>query len=250
MNLASLRFESTSLGGPSRMTLLIPPGRGPFPTLYLLHGLGGDHESWVRDYDLARLASGRGILIVLPEGGRGYYVNDRRPGGLGLWEDHIVRDVRGVVERAFYVEPDRSARAVAGLSMGGYGALAMALRHPDIFGAAGVLSGSLYFGHGPHPEGAPFQTALARGLPPDANDVFALACRAVEQNMPRPELFLACGEGDQHLGTHREFRALLDRLGWKHDYGEFPGGHDREFWSARLPALLDFVERCIGRRRE
>lgn len=248
MNVASIRFESPALGGPSRMTVLIPPGRGPFPTLYLLHGLGGDHESWLRDYDLTRLTAGRGMLVVLPEGSRSYYVNDLRPGGLGRWEDHIVRDVRGVIERALDVRPDPAARAIAGLSMGGYGALAIALRHPDIYGAAGVLSGSLYFGHAPHPSGAEHQTALAQGLAPDSQDVFALAEDIVARGKPRPNLLLTCGTEDGHLGSHRELHALLERLGWPHDYAEFPGAHTPAFWAARLPALLDFVAASIGGR--
>lgn len=245
MHAISLRYESPALGGPVRMHVLCPPGRGPFPVLYLLHGLGGDCETWSHVYDLEALAAGSRILIAMPEGGRSYYVNDRRAGGLGLWEDAIVRDARGVIERAFQVSTDRAARGIAGMSMGGYGALMLALRHPDLFGAAGCLSGSLYFGGRPHPRGEPFQTALAAGLPKGHYDVFELA-RRVAIDGPRPHLWIACGTEDGHLGTQREFRDLLDGLAWPADYREAPGGHDRAFWSARLPALIDFMQRSLA----
>jgi S-formylglutathione hydrolase FrmB len=249
MHSVSIRYESPSLGGPARMSVLCPPGRGPFPVLYLLHGLGGDCETWWRVYDLEGLAARSRILIAMPEGGRSYYVNDRRAGGLGLWEDAIVRDARGVVERAFRVATNREARGIAGMSMGGYGALMLALRHPDLFGAAGCLSGSLYFGSRPHPHGEPFQTALAAGLPKGQYDVFELA-RRVAVDGPRPHLWISCGTEDGHLDTQREFRDLLEGLGWPADYTETPGAHDRAFWSARVPALLDFMRRTLAPGRD
>ena len=243
MNLATLRFDSRVLDRQTAMTVLLPDGAGPFPVLYLLHGLGGDHESWVRDFDLQHLAERHRLLIVMPEGGRSYYVNDPRPGGQGAMEDHIAVEVVGLVERLFRVRTERTARAVAGLSMGGYGALLLALRHPEMFGAAGALSASLYFGNRPHPRGEVYQTALAAGLPRGEYDCFALASRLADAPV-RPRLYFNCGQEDAHRGINHEFHSHLTRLGWAHEYGEFPGRHDRDYWSARLPTLLDFAARA------
>jgi len=246
MNSIAIRYESPSLGGPAHMNVLCPPGRGPFPVLYLLHGLGGDFDTWGRAYDLEALAARSRILIAMPEGGRSYYVNDRRAGGLGRWEDAIVRDARGVIERAFHVATGRASRGIAGMSMGGYGALRLALRHPDLFGAAGCLSGSLYFGARPHPRKEPFQTALSAGLAREEHDVFALARRVAAGGGPRPALWMSCGADDAHLGTQREFRDLLGGLDWPLTCLEAPGAHDRAFWSSQLPALLDFMRRALS----
>lgn len=240
--IAELRFESEALGRKSRLVALLPHRGGPFPVLYLLHGFGGDCETWVRDYNLAGLLERRPFMVVLPEGGLGYYVNDPRPAGLGAWEDHVVQDVIGTVERLFPARRERAARVIAGNSMGGYGAFQLALRHPDLFAAAFSLSGSLYFAHEPHRTRDPFRMALAGGLPDGAYDVFrlseALTARAAAE---RPALAFDCGREDPLLACNRAFHEHLDRLGWSHAYAEPPGRHDRAYWNTRLPELIRFA---------
>lgn len=244
MHRLTLRLDSPALGRPLRVCLLCPPGRGPFRSLYLLHGLGADADIW-RQYDVEDLAARHRLLVAMPDGDASYYVNDPRPAGLGAWEDAIVRDVRGAVDRAFRTSARREARGIAGISMGGYGALRLALRHPGVFGAAGCLSGSLYFGHAPHPEGRRFQMELAAGLPAGEGDVFALARRLAGRLTARPALWLACGIDDTHIGTHRDFHRLLDELRWPHAYAEGPGGHARAYWRERMPPLMDFMGRAL-----
>ncbi len=240
MHRLSLHMDSPALGHPVRVQILCPVGRGPFCVVYLLHGLGADCEVW-RSYDVETVAARYRLMVVMPDGGQSYYVNDPRPAGLGAWEDAIVRDVRGAVDRMFRTVAARTARGIAGVSMGGYGALMLGLRHPDVFGAVGVLSGSLYFGHKPHPRGQAYQTALASSLPRGAYDVFSLAENVSQRPERRPAVWLACGLDDGHLRDHREFRNLLARLDWPCAYQEGPGGHDRDFWQPRLSELFSFM---------
>lgn len=239
MHRLTLYIESLALDRPLRAHLLCPTGNGPFRVLYLLHGLGTDADIW-RFYDLETLAGPRRLMIVMPDGGASYYVNDTRPAGLGRWEDAIVRDLRGAVDRMFRTCVGRDGRAIAGISMGGYGAVMLALRHPDLFSVAAGLSSSLYFGHAPHPR-RQYQTALIAALPPQSYDVFALAKHLATEGSTRPALWLACGTEDYHLSTHREFRDHLHALGWSMEYSEGPGGHDREFWQRRMPDLIQYV---------
>ncbi len=240
MHRITFHIESPALNRPLRAHALCPAGRGPFRVLYLLHGLGADADIW-RFYDLETQVAPHRLLVVMPDGGASYYVNDPRPSGLGRWEDAIVRDLRGAVDRMFRTFAERGGRAIAGISMGGYGAAMLALRHPDLFAAAAVLSGSLYFGHTAHPRGQAFQNELAAELPAGEYDVFALAERIAQRGGPRPAMWMACGTEDGHLATHRAFRDLLQRLGWRVESTEGPGAHDRSFWQPRMPDLIRFV---------
>ena len=179
-------------------------------------------------------------MIVMPEGGHGYYVNDPRRAGQGAWEDHVIRDVVATVEHTFPALRTRAGRLIAGNSMGGYGAVQLALRHPDLFAAAFSLSGSMYFAHEAHPRGDAFRTELMAALPDGAYDLFRLAeALASKPADARPALAFHCGLDDHLLACNRAFHVHLKALGWKHDYAEFPGRHDRAYWTAHLPALLD-----------
>jgi len=245
MHRITFHIESPALNRPLRAHALCPSGRGPFRVLYLLHGLGADADIW-RWYDIETLAAPRRLMVVMPDGGASYYVNDPRAAGLGRWEDAMVRDLRGAVDRMFRTLPEREGRAIAGISMGGYGAAMLALRYPDLFAAAAVLSGSLYFGHAPHPRGQAFQNELAAALAPGEYDVFALADRIVKRGAARPALWLACGLEDGHLASHRGFRDHLRARGWPVEYVEGPGAHDRQFWQAHMPELIQFVAERLG----
>jgi putative tributyrin esterase len=238
-----IRFESEVLDKKLHMTVLAPEGPPPYTALYLLHGLGGDCQSWLLDFNLPRREDLGRLLIVMPEGDRSYYVNDPRPGGNGLWEDVLLRDVIDRVDRLFPTRKERSGRCIAGLSMGGYGALMLALRHPERFGAAAALSASIYFGHAPHPAGAPRQQTLMDALPEGEYDIFHLA-----ENVPealRPALSFNCGVEDSHLRMNRAFHQRLLALNYPHDYGEFPGGHTFPYWSSRLPDLFRFIHQAM-----
>ena len=120
----------------------------------------------------------------------------------------------------------------------------LALRHPDLFGAAAGMSSSLYFAHAGHPRGEAFQTELANALPAGEYDCFALAPR-VDPGQ-RPALHFSIGRSDGHFAVNRAFHRLLDRLHWPHFYAEHPGSHDRDFWTARLPGMLEFFRALDG----
>ena len=135
MAFCEMHFFGASIGKQSSMCVIVPEGEGPFPVLYLLHGLSDDHTIWHRRTSIERYVDGRRLIVVMPDGHRSFYCNDERPGGLA-YEDHITQDVVGFVDRTFKTIPHRGARAIAGLSMGGYGAIVLSLRHPNLFSAA------------------------------------------------------------------------------------------------------------------
>jgi diacylglycerol O-acyltransferase / trehalose O-mycolyltransferase len=152
--LVDVTIDSPALGGPATVRLLTPDGwddRGPrdrWPVLYLLHGLFGSHADWTEQSDVEIVPALRDVLVVMPDAGNGYYSNWWNGGRYGApaWERFHLDEVRSIVESRY---GGGVRRAVAGLSMGGYGALAYAARRPGMFRAVASYSGQV---HQLHPD--------------------------------------------------------------------------------------------------
>jgi len=143
MAVCTLQFHGEAIQKASSMNVIFPDKPafvGPYPVLYLLHGLSDDHTIWCRRTSLERYVRDLPLVVVMPDGGRGFYTDAIE--GMA-YERHILEDVIGFVERTFQVRSDRCGRAIGGLSMGGYGSMKLALKHPDLFGS--VVSHSSVF---------------------------------------------------------------------------------------------------------
>jgi len=232
--------------------VIVPEGlAGPFPVLYLLHGLSDDHTAWTRRTRLEDYVQGLPLIVVMPDGGRGFYT-DSRSNPRGLSETLMVRDLVGFVDATFRTIPDRAGRVVAGLSMGGYGAVKLALKHPGLFSAAVGHSGALGFGHVAWAElepewGAEFAPVFGEDPRGGPDDLFALAERADRALLPA--LRIDCGVDDELIDWNREFHAHLEALGIPHEYAEFPGGHDWDYWDEHVREALEFFARELKLER-
>jgi S-formylglutathione hydrolase FrmB len=246
MSFIEMRFKGNSLEKQVCMNVLVPEQPGPFPVLYLLHGLSDDHTIWMRRTSIERHAAGMPLIIVMPDGGRSWYCNDLRPGGL-RYEDHIVRDVAGVVDATFSTIPRRSSRAIAGLSMGGYGATMLAMRHPDVFSVAAGHSGVMRLFHAPYPKWQSYIDSIAACHPAGTYDLFKLAKK---NKVARQKLALRfdCGTEDELIGDNRDFHAYLTRLGFPHEYQEHPGAHTWDYWDLHIRETLAFVMKHLSRK--
>ena len=221
------------------MNIILPLGKGPFPVLYLLHGLSDDHTIWARWTSIERYVAGRNLMVVMPDGGRSFYCNDPRPGGMA-YEDHIVRDVAGFVDATFRTLAVPNGRAIAGLSMGGYGALMLAMRHPDVFSVACSHSGVTTFLH-PLSDPRPDIRIISGILPQDGRyDLFKLS-RQLAKSRRKPALRMDCGREDAFIKDNRAFHAHLKKIGYAHEYRENPGNHTWEYWDLHIRESLDFV---------
>jgi S-formylglutathione hydrolase FrmB len=247
MALCEVRFRAESIEKHTAMNVLLPEGDGAFPALYLLHGLSDDHSIWLRRTSIERHAEGLPLIVAMPDGHRSWYCNDPRPEGLA-YEDHIVRDVVGFVERTFPARGSREGRAIAGLSMGGYGAVMLALRHPEVFSVACSHSGALGFLSDavPPPTGRPDKEAWAEVLPREQYDCFRLA-EGLAKAGGAPALRLDCGTEDFLLEHNRAFHAHLDSLGIEHVYEEHPGSHEWGYWDTHVVETLAFVMEHVSR---
>ena len=238
--ICALNFWAERLKTAAAMEVLVPPGAGPFPVLYLLHGLGADCTCWRRNLAINRHLANLRMIVAMPSASKSYYVNGPLPAGLP-YEDHIVEDVVGLVDRTFHTIPDRRARGVAGVSMGGYGAMMLALRHPELFGAVSSMSGSLYFAALSHPRGDEYITALMNALPPGRYDLLARASELAGAEGPRPAIRFDCGKSDFLLECNRRFAARLAEVGLEHEFVEYDGGHNWKYWDAVLGDTLKFM---------
>ena len=125
------------------VNVIVPEKKtGPFPVLYLLHGLSDDHTAWARNTRIEQYFGDLPLIIVMPNGERGWYT-DSVSNPYAAFGTSIVKDLISFVDGTFRTIPTRAGRATAGLSMGGYGAAKLALKHPDLFCAGVSLSGAL-----------------------------------------------------------------------------------------------------------
>lgn len=149
--LHTLTLYSPALHGFTRVNVLLPIGyeqsRRRYPVLYLLHGFTNSYASWAAKTDLVHFARPFAIIIVMPDGGNGWYINDADGGP--RWEDYHMYQLIPFIDSHYRTIANRADRAIAGLSMGGFGALSYAARHPDLFSAAASFSGALDVEHLP-----------------------------------------------------------------------------------------------------
>ena len=241
MAVCSVRFFGEALQQRSGLEVFVPQRGGPFPVLYLLHGLSDDYTCWGRLTPLLRLARAYPLMVVAVNGARSFYTNDPRPGGYA-YEDHIVRDVVEFVEATFPARPERAARAVAGLSMGGYGAMMLALKYPETFSAVSAHSSAFFFAAGTMPGRNEYSDYLAEKYPDGRYSVFALAEGAAGGRVV-PAIRFDCGRDDALLETNRRFHRHLESVGLAHEYREFDGAHSWEYWDEHIRDTLAFLAR-------
>lgn len=246
MSLSMVEFESSVLARSVSVNVCMPNyHEGDLPVVYLYHGLGGNRDSFVERTDIDRLASEYGLCVVMPDAGESWHVNDLRPGGLA-WEDFLAGELVEYVEGALPVIGGRDASALAGFSMGGYGALLYGFRYLDRFAAVAALAPSVTFGHALRPDRPERDAFMLACAPPGGkSDLWVLAEEVADQKQI-PAVRIDVGEYDHLLQYNREFHAILDDLGVGHHYREMPGGHDWDYVNSRLPGSLRFLSSHVG----
>jgi S-formylglutathione hydrolase FrmB len=291
-------FHSHALGVDKHYEIYLPGGydqsSGRYPVIYLLHGLGGDETNWVDYGGLAKTADAMRLptIVVMPDGDDSWYVNRATPTPdyesclagkrefgfardmhtycvkTASYEDYIVKDLVSHVDATYRTLPERRARAIGGQSMGGYGALALGLRHRDLFAAIFSHSGvdSLFY-KGPHPYDAAKVQIADNALVPahwgentgpigalvrtifgpdlanwEAHDPATLAAKLHDGDIA---LYLDVGtEDDFGLDAQAHYLdSVLTKAGVQHTFFAGPGRHNFAFWKDRLDDSLAF---CVA----
>jgi len=226
--------------------------RRPMKTLFLLHGYTGRSECWIPDELLEKY----NFAVISPTAENSFYTDGEASGH--QYETMVAIELVDYVRKTFHLAMRPEDTYIAGLSMGGYGAIHLGLGHPDRFGRIGAMSSALII-HGvahmqPGEEngianyayyricfGDPLSEVESREVNPE---VQIQKLRAAGK--PIPEMWICCGTEDFLIEPNREFHAYLQKEGVAHEYHESPGSHDMTFWSGNIGAILAWMFRDDG----
>ena len=240
MSLCNIQWFSSTLRKQVQMFVILPDeGKGPFATFYLLHGLSDDYSIWQRRTRIEPYVDGKPLIVVMPDGFRGFYTNNNRG---PAYFDYLTKDLVGFVDRTFPTKKTRNGRCVGGLSMGGYGALRMALGRPDLFASCNSHSGAVMrgsikrFGKNEPQE---FIDIFGRNPRGSDHDLIELARRAKKAGQC-PSIRIDCGTEDFLIQENRDYHAALNKLGIHHQYEEFPGDHNWNYWDIHVREAISF----------
>lgn len=232
-----------------------------YPVVYLLHGYGGDEATWLQAYEMNQLldqgiASGvvPPMIVVMPDGGRSWFIDNAD--GTVMWETMFLTELVPQVEAAYRVRAGKRYRGIAGLSMGGFGALSLSMRHPELFSAAAALSpstgeenGGLAARRQETYDGLFAPTFGRVGLEGEArltehflNHAPIHFVRSADVDaLKSVRYWIDCGDDDFLSVTNGDFHALLLERGIPHEYRVRDGGHTGEYWRSGLVPALAFV---------
>ena len=240
-------FHSSALSREMKYRVLVPQAyEGSlqrYPVLYLLHGLTGDYKDWATRTNLAEYTRGLPLIVVMPDGENQWYTN--AADGSARFEDYIATDLPADVVAKYRTVNSRYGRAIAGLSMGGYGALKLALKRPAQFAVVGSFSGAVGVSREGELEkmiGGVEAERLGRIFGPAGsdtrrqNDVFSLA--TAMKPAAAPYVYIDCGTSDTLIASNREVVAALHKAGVAYEYHEITGGHSWDYWDRRIRAFL------------
>jgi S-formylglutathione hydrolase FrmB len=248
----TLEIYSNSMRKVIRCIVITPssykPTAKPYPVLYLLHGWSGNYSSWLTDApQLTQHADEYQMIIVCPDGGYdSWYLNSPVDSTM-QYETHIAKEVVTHIDYYYHTIASKAGRAIAGLSMGGHGALYLTIRHPEVFGAAGSMCGGLDL--------RPFRKNewdLKQTLG-DPSDFFANWEKySVVPALPnlanrKTALILDCGVGDFFLNVNRAAHQKLLDMGYPHEYTERPGEHNAAYWGNAIDYQVVFFHKFFTR---
>lgn len=214
-------------------TVILPDGyvdsNVHFPTLYLLHGWSGNNTEWSSKTNIGSLADEYEMIVVMTDGNYDSWYIDSPVKKDSQYQTYIGTDVVTYIDKEFKTIPKKEARAITGLSMGGYGALNIALNNPSTFGAVGSMSGGVdprYFTQNWGME-AVFGDHVKNSDYWDNKAIINNAHRFIFSGI---DIIIDCGVDDFFLRSNRELHDTLVELKIPHNYTEKPGGHDWDYW--------------------
>lgn len=208
---------------------------GPIYLLYLLHGYSGDYTNWVRYTRIEKYVDGKNMIVVMPSGMNMYYLNT------ATWYpyfSYLTKELPKIIEETYRLPIKKENTFIAGLSMGGYGAL-RAILSTNHYAKAAAFSGALDIRaltkEVPNLRKSAFETVFSKTIRLE-DDLYHLATKQTKDI----ELYISCGVDDPFLVDSQQFVDVLKQHNIKHVYYEKPGSHTWDFWDQEIQSALKF----------
>ncbi len=215
-----------------------------YPLLVLLHGLNSNFREWYEKTRIGTYLNAYQMVVVFAEGGNGWYTNG--VDNTEKYEDDLIHDLLPHIQKTLPVLPAGKAWGIGGLSMGGYGAVKNALKHPHLFSIAVSHAGSLEKPMLPEPHPVFGDPEKDIALRRQENPYYLIEQALCGYPTHRPQLLLDCGLSDPFLEVNRRFQNHLNFLGYAHEYHEANGHHTWPYWDRALRRVLPTVAERIG----
>jgi S-formylglutathione hydrolase FrmB len=249
----TIQFQSKLLGQTLPYQVVLPPGYGSitrsskhYPVIYLLHGWNGHFDSWLNNTSLKQFADSNQLIIVTPEGNNGWYT-DSATNQTEKYESYIINELIADVDSRYRTIRDRRGRAIAGCSMGGYGAVKFGLKHPELFKLAASMSGAF-----DTPTRTDDKSILdvfgdAGSSVRQENDIERLARGVNPDKMASlPYFYFDCGLDDPWLGVNNHFADVLSESKIPYEYRRMPGGHVWPYWDKQVREVLNVAANVLS----
>jgi putative tributyrin esterase len=252
VHVETIPFNSALIGRALPYDVVLPPRYGlissrrtRYPVVYLLHGWENHHNSWLNRTALLDYASEHQMIIITPEGNNSWYIDGAT--GTEKYESYILQELIPDVDKRFRTVPNRSSRAIAGFSMGGYGAVKFGLKHPEVFSFVASMSGAL---------DAPSRTddssimkafGELSSAERQSNDVFRLAEEFPSNRISQlPYFYLDCGRDDPWLSQNQRFAEILLRRKIPVEFRQLPGNHVWPYWDKQVREVLRVASEAMA----
>ena len=222
----------------------------PLKTLYLLHGIFGNYTDWVNGTRIQAWAEANDLAVIMPSGENRFYLDDEKSGE--LYGEFIGKELVEFTRKLFPLSDKREDTFIAGLSMGGYGAIRNGLKYAENFGCVIGLSAALVHDTWKDADNSAPIFTFRRSyyeaifgeydkVKGSDKDPKALLLKLKEEGRPVPKMYLCCGTEDGLVTANRDFRDFLNENGVDLTYVEGPGKHDWVFWDTYIKKVLDWL---------
>lgn len=222
----------------------------PLKTLYLLHGIFGNYTDWVNGTRIQAWAEANDLAVIMPSGENRFYLDDEKSGE--LYGEFIGKELVEFTRKLFPLSDKREDTFIAGLSMGGYGAIRNGLKYAGNFGCVIGLSAALVHDTWKDADNSAPIFTFRRSyyeaifgeydkVKGSDKDPKALLLKLKKEGRPVPKMYLCCGTEDGLVTANRDFRDFLNENGVDLTYVEGPGKHDWVFWDTYIKKVLDWL---------
>jgi S-formylglutathione hydrolase FrmB len=221
----------------------------PFKTLYLLHGIFGNYTDWITGTRIQRWAQDRNLAVIMPSGENKFYVDNEKLLDFG---SKFIEELVYVTRDMFNLSHKREDTFIAGLSMGGYGAITNGLKYDSLFSHIAGLSSAMHIDdivNADNSDPIPFMRrnylesvfGNLGELKGSDKDPYFLAEKRKESEFELPEIYLCCGDQDSLFGANEKFKNHLEDLGYPVTWMHSKGGHEWDFWDEYILKILEWL---------